>query len=358
MSQSAGFADVDEKTAEYLCAWAPQMLSGRPEIVAITPFTDEVWRVETADGRKMVVKQQLFGFLTQGKAYDLLTVEREVLGLLHEADCPVPEVLGVDDDRQCIFFAWVGDDTLDDALQAGDTVLIGPAIEGLCTIERMCDRHAARLVSRVVPTAGRDELVAVWDATGERAHEGLEQLSRRLGQSRDMARAVLLLAEMHRWLAERPPSLGSTDYNARNVVVDPDGTRVRFIEFAKIGWDWTERRLVQYTTSMGSGRADGRMRSALHRDAALHYTEISGRADGARALDCHQIFFLLNGVAMLCAALDCGPRAEALLARWREPAARLRQFAVMLCQALSADPVAAEFRDELRICLTSDGDRL
>jgi len=93
----------------------------------------------------------------------------------------------------------------------------------------------------------------------------------------------------------------------------------------------------------------------LHRDAALHYTEISGRADGARALDCHQIFFLLNGVAKLCAALDGGPRAEALLVRWREPAARLRQFAAMLRQALSADPVAAEFRDELRICLTSDG---
>ena len=355
MSHSAGFADLDEKTAEYLCAWAPQMLSGRPEIVAITPFTDEVWRVETVDARKMVVKQQLFGFLTQGKAYDLLTVEREVLGLLHEADCPVPEVLGVDDHRQCIFFAWVGDDTLDDALQAGDTALIGPAIEGLCTIERMCDRYAARLVSRVVPTAGLDELAAVWGAVGERAHEGLEQLSRCLGQSRDMARAVLLLAKMHRWLAERPPSLGSTDYNARNVVIDPDGTRVRFIEFAKIGWDWTERRLVQYTTSMGSGRADGRMRSALHRDAALHYTEISGRADGARALDCHQIFFLLNGVAKLCDALDGGPRAEALLVRWREPAARLRQFAAMLRKALSADPVAAEFRDELRICLTSDG---
>lgn len=357
MTPVAGFAAVDDKTAAYLCERVPQMLAGHPAVCAISPFTDEVWCVETADGRKVVVKQQLFGVLTQGKAYDLLAVEREVLGLLHGAGCPVPAVLGVDEEVQCIFFAWVGDETLDDAMQAGDAISARQVIEGLCAIERECARHEDLLVPRVVPTAGRKELQTAWDAVGARARDGLEQLSRHLNRP-FAAGAVPHLAAMHSWLAGRPATLGSTDYNARNIVVDPQVSQVRFIEFAKIGWDWTERRLVQYTTSMGSGREDGRMRSLLDEDAARYYAITSGRADGARALHYHHIFFLLNGVALLGAALEGSPRAEMLLARWQEPLARLRQFAAMLGQPLSADPIAAEFRGELLACLTSDGDRL
>ena len=51
------------------------MLPGRPAVRAIEPYNDEVWRVEAEGGRKVVVKKQLFGFLTRGKAFDLLRVE-------------------------------------------------------------------------------------------------------------------------------------------------------------------------------------------------------------------------------------------------------------------------------------------
>lgn len=335
----------------------PEVFAGRPQVRAIEAFTDEVWRVETEDGRKVVVKQQLFGFLTRGKPYDLLEVEREVLGLLHGAGCPVPEVLGVDGDAQCIFLEWVGDQTLDAAIQTGDGASTRWAIEGLCAIERVLAEHAERLSSRVVPGAGCDELAAAWDEVGTRAGEGLERLSRHFERPFDAAGMLPLLAEMHRWLAGRLPVLGSTDYNAHNAVVDSAGTKVRFLEFAKIGWDWTERRLVQYTTSVGSGREDGRMRSFLDADAARCYAEISGRANGAQALDYHHTFFLLNGAAMLCTALDGAPRAAALLARWKKPRERLRQFATLLGRGLSADLVAVEFRDRLQASLTSNGDR-
>ena len=347
---------ISTETAAYLRAQVPKVLPGRPVIGAITPYTDEVWCIEAEDGRKVVAKQQLFGFLTRGKAYDLLSVECEVLGLLRSAGCPVPRVLGVDEDQQCIFYSWLGDDTYDDSLQTGDTALIWPVIDGMCAIDRVCAQYRDRLAPRVVPSAGHDELAAGWGRAGEEAREGIRHLLRRIG--RPSSAAEEMLTSMHTWLAGRPPALGSTDYNARNIVVGSDGSTVRFIEFAKIGWDWTERRLVQYTTSMGSGRADGRMRSVLREEVALYYAEISGRSDGARALDYHQIFFLLNGVAMLCSAFEGGPRAAALLAHWREPMARLRQFATMLGRALSGDPLAAEFRGELHACLTPDGDRL
>ena len=342
----------------YLRAQVPLMLADHPAVRAIAPLADQVWRVETDDGRKVVVKHQLFGWLTQGTAYDLLEVERDVLGLLHRAGCPVPAVLDIDQEAHCIFLQWVGDRTLDDAIQAGEWAATRQTIIGLCAIEQVCAQHVDQLTSRVVPAAGRAALATAWDAVGARGREGLEQLFGRFGRPSDSAAALRLLDEMHRWLAGRPPALGSVDYNARNAVVDPEGKRVCFLEFAKIGWDWTERRLTQYTSSMGSGRQDGRMCSLLDAPAARLYAEESGRSDGARALDYHRIFFLLNSAALLCAALDGEPHALALRQHWKRPHARLRQCAAMLAQGLSTDSSAAEFRSRLQFCISPRGGTL
>ena len=338
-------------------ATAAYVRAGHPSVRAIAPLAEGVWRIEDADGRKVVVKHQLFGRLTQGTAYDLLEVERDVLGFLHRVGCPVPAVLGIDREAHCIFLQWVGDRTLDDAIQDGDRSVTIQAIRGLCAIESACTQRADQLEPRVVPSANRAALSSAWGEAGARAHAGIDQLCSRLQRSLDAGMRPLLEA-MHSWLAARPASLGSVDYNARNAIVEPEGTRVYFLEFAKIGWDWTERRLTQYTSSMGSGRQDGQMGSLLDAPAARLYAEESGHSDGARALDCHRIFFLLNSAALLCAALDGEPHALALRQHWKRPQARLRQCAAMLAQGLSTDPSAAEFRSRLQFCLSPRGGTL
>ena len=335
-------------------ATAAYVRAGHPPVRAIAPLAAGVWRVEDIDGRKVVVKHQLFGRLTQGTAYNLLEVERDVLGFLHAAGCPVPAVLGIDPDAHCIFLQWVGDRTLDDAIQDGDRATTIQAIRGLCAIERAFSHRTDLLEPRVVSSANRAALNAAWDEAGKQAHAGIEQLCSRLQRPLD-AEMQPLLEAMHDWLAARPPALGSVDYNARNAVVEPEGTRVYFLEFAKIGWDWTERRLTQYTSSMGSGRQDGRMGSLLDASAARLYAEASGHSDGARALDYHRIFFLLNSAALLCAALDGEPHALALRQHWKRPHARLRQCAAMLAQGLSTDSSAAEFRSRLQFCISPRG---
>ncbi len=338
-------------------ATAAYVRAGHPPVRAITPLAAGVWRVEDLAGHKVVVKHQRFGRLTQGTAYDLLEVERDVLRFLRAAGCLVPAVLGIDPDAHCIFLQWVGDRTLDDAIQAGDQAPTMQAIRGLCAIERTCAQRADQLAPRVVPSANRAALDDAWDQAGARAHAGIEQLCRHLQQPLDAGVQPLLNA-MHGWLATRPAALGSVDYNARNAIVEPGGTRVYFLEFAKMGWDWTERRLTQYTTSMGSGRPDGRMRSLLDTSAARLYAEASGRCDGARALDYHRIFFLLNSAALLCAALNGEPQALALRQHWKRPYRRLRQCAAMLAEGLSTDPSAAEFRSRFQFCLLPRGGTL
>ena len=338
-------------------ATAAYVRAGHPPVHAIAPLAEGVWCIEDADGRKVVIKHQLFGRLTQGTAYDLLEVERDVLGFLHRAGCPVPAVLGIDREAHCIFLQWVGDRTLDDAIQDGDRATTMQAIRGLCAIDRACAQRAGQLEPRIVPSANRTALATAWDEAGKQAHAGIEQLCSRLHQPLDAGMRSLLEA-MHDWLAARPATLGSVDYNAHNAIVAPEGTRVYFLEFAKIGWDWTERRLTQYTSSMGSGRQDGRMRSLLDASAARLYAEESGRSDGVRALDYHRIFFLLNSAALLGAALDGEPHALALRQHWKRPHARLRQCAAMLAQSLSTDPSATEFRSRLQFCLSPRGGTL
>ena len=129
-------------------ATAAYVRAGHPPVRAIAPLAKGVWRIEDADGRKVVVKHQLFGRLTQGTAYDLLEVERDVIGILRAAGCPVPAVLGVDPEAQCIFLQWVGDRTLDDAIQDGDQTTTIQAIRGLCTIERAFSQRADQLETR------------------------------------------------------------------------------------------------------------------------------------------------------------------------------------------------------------------
>ncbi len=323
-----------------------------PELLAvpvqqISVVSSGVWRVLTIDGQELIAKYQIFAPLTQGREYDLLKVEREVLVLLQRAKCPVPQWLGVDEEAFFVFYQSVGHHTLDDVVQAGNercAALTAQIISGQCAIDVALD--VSHLAACVAPGVDKPSLMASWQWVGERAQQGAKALLLHLGAEPLTARHSEVLAEMHAWLAARPPVLGSSDYNARNIVIDASVRRAFFIEFAKLGWDWTERRLVQYTTCMGSGRADGAMRVLLDAEGARLYAEESGRADGAKALDYQQIFFMLNGAAALCAALadPMQDSSKALLRAWSAPQARLRQFAKALAQPLSSNEVSAEWR--------------
>jgi len=341
----------------YLRSAVPGVLCGRPAVAHIVSLAEDVWEIAVEDGRKLVAKRQIFGFLVSGGSFDLLDVEKKVLGILREDGCPVPRALGCDRAAQIIYLEHVGDRTLDDLVQEGAGGSpwsdARQAIVGLQAIDQSCRRHREELLPLVAGAVSEGALQAAWQSARRQARVGLTGLQRHLDGQAPTSRCYEALEEMGSWLASRPAALGSTDYNARNLVVDSGSGKLSFIEFAKIGWDWTERRLVQYTTSLGSGREDGFMRSLLDAGGAAFYQEHSGKRDGARALDYHRIFFLLNGAAMLCRALETPSKTPGahLLSLWKNPQQRLTQFTSDLAAALSADSVAAEFRAELEAAI-------
>lgn len=314
-------------------------MPGAPTRARLTPLAEDVWKAELEDGRALVAKHQVWGFLTAGQPYDLLQVEQQVLGLLHCQGCPVPRVEGIDPQGQFIFLEYCGSHTLEDL--AGDCrPYIPQVVEGLLQIDQAFCQHRELLARRVVPQASIPCLQQAWARASLQARQGLEQLGRQCHcPPAALEGAQQALAQILEWLAARPPALGTTDYNPRNITVDPERGQVRFIEFAKIGWDWTERRLVQYTNTVKRGFC----RLLDPSDVEFYAGQVG--QERARALDYHHLAFYLNAASRLGAALAAPQEHAALRRAWGPPQARLRQLAELMAAPLSSDPLAARIRE-------------
>ena len=55
-----------EREEEFLRSEVPGLLCGRPAVRRIAALAEDVWEIEVEDGRKLVAKQQIFGFLVSG----------------------------------------------------------------------------------------------------------------------------------------------------------------------------------------------------------------------------------------------------------------------------------------------------
>jgi hypothetical protein len=324
-----------DQAEEYLRAQLPRLIPGAA-VARVAPLAEEVWQVGLGDGRLLVAKHQRWGFLTQGEPWDLLAVETEVLGLLGRAGCPVPQVLGSDPRTQFIFLEHCGSHTLEDLHHPAHLPQVA---EGLRHIEAVLRQHQDHLLPLVAPQAQVSCLHAAWTQAAFRAGQGLVWLA---GQRGAGAAVRQMLRQICAFLAARPPCLGTIDYNPRNIVVDRIGGPVRFVEFAKIGWDWTERRLVQYTNTLKCGFA-----CLLDQDQLEGWAGRTGR-EAARALEYHHLIFWLNAAAMLGQALAAPEQHAALVRAWSPLTPRREQLVRCLGIPLSPDPWAAAIREVCR----------
>ena len=271
-----------QRVDDYLAWRGPQVLG--ESLQRWVSLAEDVWLLEGVSGARVVAKHQLYGVFTRGAAFDLLDVEMQVLQLLN--GLPVPRVKAVDRGDQFIFFSYCGAATLEEAGRGDSAALAAlaqQAAAGLLAIEACLAGHQAELAGRIAPEATAKTLEGRWQTAGETARLGLAALP-------DGAAAASLLEELLERLGRRPPRLGCADYNGRNIVVDDNGNTT-FIEFAKIGWDWTERRLLQYTTVVDGGRD---WLCPWEDDLVAAY---GGAGGDAAALEGHRLIFHLNALA-------------------------------------------------------------
>ncbi len=142
--------------------------------------------------------------------------------------------------------------------------------------------------------------------------------------------------------------LGNLDYNARNVVID--GDRPTFIDFASVGWDWGERRLVQTFNSLGAHRSNGNFVSTINREVVGEYRchmAPRGADETETRVDYHNMLFYLSIVYRLLQATAQPEREESksTLQAWGDAKPRLRKAIDLLADSpLSNNPYTAQLR--------------
>jgi hypothetical protein len=274
----------DQQVRARLAASIPELIPGAPAVGTITSWADDVWFVDLVGGGRIVAKHQFYGIATRGEPYDLLRVEADTLRFLRARRAAVPLVFGIDPGAQLILLEFAGGQTFADVLatppdHSTRQDLAHRALHELQFIETQLANAA---VAPVVPGGSLEDLTAAWSPVAGLALDGLRRLWRKhCGQPLPNG-LQHRIESLWRQLGARPPRRGITDYQPANIVVDEQHRRVTFLELAKLGWDWTERRAVQYTTSV-----DGSGGSLLN----PHIVSASGLEPGA--VDGHHILFQL-----------------------------------------------------------------
>ena len=116
-------------------------------------------------------------------------------------------------------------------------------------------------------------------------------------------------------LQKNSATLGVLDYNTRNIVINAGEST--FVDFGSVGWDWSERRIVQFFNSLGANREGGNFVNLLNREVIDAY---ANRAVAHRPgttvgniiaqLDYHNILFYLSVVHRLLDAVVQPTREE------------------------------------------------
>lgn len=345
-----------QTTIEAIGRIAPAAVPGGSAVEELRPVPGHpnVWKIVLGNGSILVAKHHVFAPLARGKAHDLLEVEQ--LSHARLSGAPVPRLYGADGDHDLVFFEWCGDHTLDDVCQEGAAGAYGRlAVEGFCRIQSVFYEHSDVFAPRTFPGCHPKDLSRAWRKATRRLAQGFPQLVEQLapGAIRECTKTTSDgLSELLQFLEQASPLPGPTDYHARNIVIDPGVRSLRFIEFSKIGWDWPERRLAQYTTSHGAGRPDGRTVSALTPALTARYAALASeyrsasQAEIAALLDGHHLILHLLAAQSL---LDVRPDPRhPLLNRWRNPEARLAQLRRILETPLSADHRVSELRSAFK----------
>ena len=322
---------------------------------------NNVWRL-TAKGRSFILKQHLIAQPVGESTFTPFQTECAVLLRLHQAGCRVPELHWWSDSVSCLLMEWCGDTTLDGLAQETPTDELKPivqnTVQAFCQLEEGFAKTAHALNPYIYPfdypTFLRDMMQTLLD----QGRKTLDYLAWMKGEPMRADQAGTLDAIWERLsnrLHRARPTLGTLDYNARNIVLD--GNTPTCIDFGSIGWDWGERRLVQSLNSLGANRANGNFVSLLDREIVKEYAgqvaehrQDSSEAEIAAQVDYHHLLFSLSIVYRLLQSTAQPETAEskATLQAWDNPKARFRRALGLLADARpSCDPDSAHIRESI-----------
>jgi len=309
---------------------------------------NNVWKARDEDGNIYALKQYV---VPAAGSYSPLFIEENVLKLLRRGGCPVPDV--IDSEEEFVLLEWCGDMTLDDVCQYGGDaekkLYTKLAIEGFCKIEETFSKNAEAIEPYVL--YNRENLRESGERLLASARGCISNLAWIRGEPLSETENKLVdgvWGEISCRILSETPSLGSLDYNALNIIVDKN--RVSFIDFSGIGYDWRERRLVQYLTGLGAHKEGSTFVGLLNRESVNFYVEtLCGESfeNAATLVDYHQMLFYLTAIVKLLSSLKAPKKRGSVLLKqtWGDVESRLRRAIFLLAnESLSDDEVASFIR--------------
>lgn len=325
----------------------PSLIPNHPQIDSIHSISKSrfhtVWKIITSDQHHFVLKHHLFAHLTKGKSYDLIDVETSVTSILLEANVSVPQILATHPEHGFTIYEWCGDETLDDHCQQHDPASItNKVIETILTLEQSFQKHNATFQSRIAPGSSTQDVQTAFKEITTSLTDVLPDLIYTLTQQ-SPPNISEHWKNICQQIQEMPFTLGPTDYNARNIVLSSTQTPY-ILELSKIGYDWPERRLIQYTTSLGAHLATGRIIGLITPQSANIYAQKSATHRSISAdqilinLDIHHLIFHLLA-ALQCLQANTQPNHP-----WKNIDARLIDIPTALSTPLSNSPSILFFR--------------
>ena len=277
--------------------------------------------------------------------YTPCEIETTVLSILHHNGCRVPKIIWKSEDFHALLLEWCGELTLDAMAQSKILSDLKPILHTtlteLCRIETVFAENTELLT----PYAFRSDVDSTLRFLLEQGRKTLDYLGNSMTTSQTAHLDTAWTALSNR-LKAAPPTFDSLDYQSRNIVIS-DKTPF-LIDFSSVGWDWQERRLVQFFNSIGANQADANFVSLLNRDLVTTYAawvtthrETCAPTEIAARVDSHHLLFYLSIIHRLLRAVAQSetPESRMLLKAWGDAKARYQSALTLLVNTNLSDDI-------------------
>lgn len=310
-------------------------------------------------GKRYLLKQHEITVPVTETGYTPFQIEKFTLSTLYKAGCLVPNVIWESEKHHALLLEWRGEHTLDSIAQRSSTSSIQSELNTilniLCRIEAAFSENCDLFRPYIFQFNVKDTL-----------HNLLNQGRKTIGYLQELCKTPLTASQnepfeaawtsLSNRLLDAPLTLDSLDYQARNIVIESE--LPYFIDFGSIGWDWQERRLVQYFNSIGAYQDGANFVSLLNRelvetyaDWVVHHRENCSVADVAARVDSHHLLFYLSVIHRI---LESTARHELkenqfLEQAWGDLRARFqRAISIIITTSLSDDAATNLVREMIR----------
>ena len=286
--------------------------------------------------------------------YTPYEIESTILSILHRNGCRVPKIIWKSEDFHALLLEWCGELTLDAMAQSRPTRTLKPILRTtlleLCRVETVFAENTELLT----PYAFRFDLDITLQRLLEQGRKTLGYLGGSITSSQTERLDTTWTALSNR-LRTAPPTLDSLDYQSRNIVISDETPFL--IDFSSVGWDWQERRLVQFFNSIGANQEGANFVSLLNRELVDAYAEwvtshreTCSPVEIAARVDSHHLLFYLSVIHQLLRAVAQPEVSESrtLLKAWGDPKARYQSALRQLIHTdLSDDVYTTQIRETI-----------